>query len=112
MFTSWRPTGLPIEAVLSEIVLSLERANAAVLCAEPGAGKTTIVPLALLESTWLAAGSKILMLQPRRVAARAAAERMAELIGEPIGQRVGYRMSLESRVGPQTRIEVLTEGIL
>ncbi|ABP78288.1 ATP-dependent helicase HrpB [Stutzerimonas stutzeri A1501] len=82
-----------------------------VLQAPPGAGKTTRVPLALLNEAWLG-GQSILMLQPRRVAARAAAERMASELGEKVGETVGYRIRLESRVGPNTRIEVVTEGIL
>ncbi len=84
----------------------------AVLVAPPGAGKTTLVPLALVDEPWLS-GRKILVLEPRRLATRAAAERMAELLGEPgAGGTVGYRMRLETRVGPGTRVEVVTEGIL
>ncbi len=83
-----------------------------VLQAPPGAGKTTAVPLALLlQASWLQ-GRKILLLEPRRLAARAAAHRMASLLGEPVGDRVGYRISLERCVGPNTRIEVVTEGVL
>jgi ATP-dependent helicase HrpB len=81
----------------------------AVLQAPPGAGKTTRVPLALLEH---GVAGKVVVLEPRRLAARAAAERMADTLGEPVGRTVGYRMRGESRVGPETRIEVLTEGIL
>ncbi len=82
------------------------------LIAPPGAGKTTLVPLALLDEPWLA-GRKILVLEPRRLATRAAAERMAALLGEPdAGGTVGYRMRLETRVGHDTRVEVVTEGIL
>ena len=76
-----------------------------------GAGKTTMVPLALLEEEWLG-GQKIIMLEPRRLAARAAAERMSSLLGEPVGKTVGYRMRLDNKVSSQTRIEVITEGIL
>jgi ATP-dependent helicase HrpB len=82
-----------------------------VLQAPPGAGKTTLVPLALLNEPWLA-GQRIVMLEPRRLAARAAARRMAELLGERVGETVGYRVRLDSRVGARTRIEVVTEGIL
>ena len=82
-----------------------------VLEAPPGAGKTTRVPLALLEAPWLD-GQKILMLEPRRLAARAAAERLAAQLGERPGGLVGYRVRLESRVSERTRIEVVTEGIL
>src|SRR5699024_6941189 len=77
----------------------------------PGAGKTTQVPLALLDATWLD-GRKILILEPRRLAARSAAEFMAHQLGEPVGQTVGYRIRFESKVSAATRIEVLTEGIL
>ena len=81
------------------------------LQAAPGAGKTTRVPLALLDEPWLG-GAKIVMLEPRRLAARAAAAYMARLLGEPVGETVGYRVRLDTRVGPKTRIEVVTEGIL
>lgn len=102
---------LPIVDVLPSLIDALAQGDDAVLQAPPGAGKTTVVPLALLDQPWLA-GQKILMLEPRRLAAKAAAERMAELLGEPVGQTVGYRMRLESRVSTATRIEVITEGIL
>src|SRR5690606_13279506 len=77
-----------------------------VLQAPPGAGKAALVPLALLDSDWLA-GKKIILLEPRRLAARAAAERLAQLLGEPVGQTVGYRIRLETRVSAATRIEVV-----
>lgn len=83
----------------------------AVLEAPPGAGKTTLVPLALLEAEWRA-GGKILMLEPRRLAARAAAQRMSDLLGEPVGQTVGYWVRMEHMVSDKTQIEVVTEGIL
>lgn len=102
---------LPIDAVLPNLRQALNDRHEAVLEAPPGAGKTTRVPLALLEETWLA-GQTILMLEPRRLAARAAAERLASELGEKVGETVGYRIRLESRVGPNTRIEVVTEGIL
>jgi ATP-dependent helicase HrpB len=102
---------LPIDAVLPALRQALTARDEAVLEAPPGAGKTTRVPLALLEETWLA-GQSILMLEPRRLAARAAAERLAAELGEKVGETVGYRIRLESRVGPNTRIEVVTEGIL
>lgn len=89
----------------------LDEGTAAVLHAPPGAGKTTGVPLALLGAPWLGDG-RILMLEPRRLAARAAARRMATLLGEPVGGTVGYRVRLDTRVGPRTRIEVVTEGVL
>lgn len=101
---------LPIDAVLPELLAALEERNSAVLVAEPGAGKTTRVPLALLCTTF-ARKSRIIVLEPRRLAARAAARRMAETLGEKPGETVGYRVRMESRVGPKTRIEVVTEGV-
>lgn len=102
---------LPIDAALPALLKALHDRNEVVLQAPPGAGKTTRVPLVLLDQPWLA-GQTIVMLEPRRLAARAAAERMAKEIGEQVGETVGYRIRLESRVGPKTRIEVVTEGIL
>ncbi|OAN48435.1 ATP-dependent helicase HrpB [Magnetospirillum moscoviense] len=102
---------LPIDAVLPAIRSALEGSSGLVLQAPPGAGKTTGVPLALLDAAWLA-GGKIVMLEPRRLAARAAAARMAQTLGESVGQTVGYRIRQDSKVGPATRIEVVTEGIL
>ncbi|MFJ4386078.1 ATP-dependent helicase HrpB [Pseudomonas sp. NPDC089408] len=102
---------LPIDAVLPALRQALENRDEAVLEAPPGAGKTTRVPLALLHEPWLA-GQTILMLEPRRLAARAAAERLASELGEKVGETVGYRIRLDSKVGPKTRIEVVTEGIL
>ncbi len=102
---------LPISAVLDQLKLRLQEANEVVLQAPPGAGKTTVVPLALLDQTWLD-GRKILLLEPRRMAARAAAARMAQLLGEAVGQTVGYRIRMDSCVSGSTRIEVITEGIL
>ena len=103
-------TPLPIDAVLDELAGTLSRTNAAVLVAPPGAGKTTRVPLALLDAEWLG-NKKIIMLEPRRIAARASAERMAKTLGEPVGQTVGYRVRFGSKVSRATRIEVVTEGI-
>lgn len=102
---------LPIDEVLPALRQALRERHEAVLEAPPGAGKTTRVPLALLNEPWLA-GQKILMLEPRRLAARAAAERLASELGEKVGETVGYRIRLDSKVGPDTRIEVVTEGIL
>ncbi|AGI22600.1 ATP-dependent helicase [Pseudomonas sp. ATCC 13867] len=102
---------LPIDSVLPELRQALAARHEVVLEAPPGAGKTTRVPLALLDEPWLA-GQSILMLEPRRLAARAAAERLAAERGERVGETVGYRIRLDSRVGPKTRIEVVTEGIL
>jgi ATP-dependent helicase HrpB len=103
-------TPLPIDAVLDELAGTLARTNAAVLVAPPGAGKTTRVPLALLDAPWLGS-RKIIMLEPRRIAARASAERMAKTLGEPVGKTVGYRVRFGSKVSRATRIEVVTEGI-
>jgi ATP-dependent helicase HrpB len=102
---------LPIESTLPQIRAALGDTTALVLQAPPGAGKTTRVPLALLDEPWLA-GRSILLLEPRRLAARAAAARMASLLGEPVGATVGYRIRFDSQVSSRTRIEVLTEGIL
>ena len=101
---------LPIDDVLPDLLAALARRGMAVLEAPPGAGKTTRVPLALLHSGLVA--GRILMLEPRRLAARAAAERMAETLGQAVGATVGYRMRGETRVSGATRIEVVTEGIL
>src|SRR6218665_941385 len=104
-------TPLPIDAVLPALRQALTERHEAVLEAPPGAGKTTRVPLALLDEAWLA-GQTIIMLEPRRLAARAAAERLASELGEAVGGTVGYRIRLESKVSAATRIEVVTEGIL
>ncbi|WGD29949.1 ATP-dependent helicase HrpB [Ancylobacter sp. WKF20] len=101
---------LPIDDALPGLTAALRARNAAVLVAPPGAGKTTRVPLALLDEPWVE-GRKILVLEPRRIAARAAAERMAATLGESAGQTVGYRARFGSKVGRATRIEVITEGI-
>lgn len=103
-------TPLPIDAVLDELGRTLGAHNTAVLVAPPGAGKTTRVPLALLDAPW-AAGRKIIVLEPRRIAARASAERMAQTLGERAGETVGYRVRFGSKVSRATRIEVVTEGI-
>ncbi len=102
---------LPIEDVLPTLCASLSRTPNAVLTAPPGAGKTTGVPPALLSAPWLG-GNKLLLLEPRRLAARAAAHRMATARNEQVGATVGYRMRLDTKIGPATRIEVVTEGIL
>ena len=101
---------LPVDEALPRLQAALEARNAAVLVAPPGAGKTTRVPLALLDAPWLGTG-KIVMQEPRRLAARAAARRMAQSLGEPVGETVGYRVRLDTRVGPRTRIEVVTDGL-
>lgn len=99
---------LPIDAILPEFVARLKEAGCVVLMAPPGAGKTTRVPLALLPEVT----GRIVMLEPRRLAARAAAERMAQTLGERVGETVGYRIRGEAKVSKSTRIEVVTEGIL
>jgi ATP-dependent helicase HrpB len=101
---------LPIDEVLPQLKAQMAGAQAVVLVAPPGAGKTTVVPLALLGETWRGDG-KILVLEPRRLAARAAAERMARTLGEAVGETVGFRVRLQSRVSARTRIEVVTEGV-
>jgi len=103
-------TGLPIDAALPALRTALANRNAAVLVAPPGAGKTTRVPLVLLEESW-AKNKKILVLEPRRLAARAAATRMAVTLGEQVGDTVGLRVRFGSRVTKRTRIEVVTEGV-
>jgi len=103
-------TDLPIEPLIPEILGALAAAPNLVLEAPPGAGKTTRVPLALLEADW-SKGGKIVVLEPRRLAARGAAARMAAMLGEEIGETVGYRVRLDRKVGPKTRIEVVTTGL-
>jgi ATP-dependent helicase HrpB len=103
-------TSLPIGEALAPLAAALAAGNVAVLVAPPGAGKTTVVPLALMNEAW-AAGGKLIVLEPRRLAARAAATRMAASLGERVGGTVGYRVRLESRVSAATRIEVVTEGV-
>lgn len=101
---------LPIEAVLPDLRRALEARSAAVLVAPPGAGKTTRVPLDLLDAPWLG-GGKVILLEPRRLAARAAAARMAKTLGEEVGGTVGLRVRLGSKISARTRIEVVTEGV-
>jgi ATP-dependent helicase HrpB len=104
------PSALPIQAVLPELLQALQQHAGVVLQAPPGAGKSTGVPLALLDSKKFS--GRILLLEPRRIAARAVAMRMASTRGEAVGDSVGYRTRLDTRVGKHTRIEVVTEGIL
>jgi ATP-dependent helicase HrpB len=101
---------LPIHEALPALKAALTANPCAVLVAPPGAGKTTVVPLALMDQPWVA-GGKIVVLEPRRLAARAAAERMARTLGERAGETVGYRVRLQSRISARTRIEVVTEGV-
>ncbi len=103
--------GYPVEETFADLRLSLLQGNKVVLEAPPGAGKTTLVPLLLMGEGWLE-GRKIIMLEPRRLAARMAAQRMADLLGEKVGETVGYRIRQERKISSRTRIEVVTEGIL
>lgn len=101
---------LPVRAILADLEAALGRHGAAVLVAPPGAGKSTLVPLALLDAPWLS-GKHVLLLEPRRLATRLLARRMADLLGEPLGRTVGYAVRFERVAGPATRLEVLTEGV-
>ena len=101
---------LPVEEIYAPLKAFLANDTTALIIAPPGAGKTTGIPLALLDAPWLA-NQRIILLEPRRLAARAAAARMAETLGEPVGQTVGFRVRGESKVSARTRIEVVTEGI-
>jgi len=101
---------LPIEHIVADLRATLDQGRAAVLRAPPGSGKTTVLPLRLRDAGWLA-GRRIVVLAPRRLAARAAAHRMAVSLGEQVGETVGYRVRFDARVGPATRIEVVTDGL-
>jgi ATP-dependent helicase HrpB len=101
---------LPVEAALPALRAALAQGSNAVLVAPPGAGKTTRAPLALLDEAW-ANARKLILLEPRRLAARAAAQRMARTLGESVGETVGFRVRLQSRISARTRIEVVTEGV-
>ena len=102
---------LPITDILTEVKDTLAESSTLIVHAPPGAGKSTLLPLALLDAPWLE-GKKIIMLEPRRLAARSIAMRMAELLGEKAGQTIGYRIRFETKVSEQTKMEVVTEGIL
>ncbi|MGV3502971.1 MAG: ATP-dependent helicase HrpB [Adhaeribacter sp.] len=102
---------LPVTEIIPAVREHLAARNTLIVNAPPGAGKSTLLPLAVFEEAWLA-GKKILMLEPRRLAAKTIADRMADLLGETVGQTVGYRIRFETRIGEDTRIEVVTEGIL
>ena len=104
-------SGLPIDEAIPELTRALASNHSVVLQAPPGAGKSTVVPLALLEQPWMA-GKRLLMLEPRRLAARAVAHRMAQTLKQGVGATVGYRMRMDTRVSRDTRIEVVTEGVL
>jgi ATP-dependent helicase HrpB len=101
---------LPVDEALPALTAALAEKGSAVLQAPPGAGKTTRVPLALLDQPWLGK-QRIVMLEPRRIAARASARRMASMLGEKVGETVGYRVRHDSKIGPRTRIEVVTDGL-
>nr|WP_320022152.1 ATP-dependent helicase HrpB [uncultured Draconibacterium sp.] len=104
-------TNLPIVDVIGEVKQHLQKENTLIVHAPPGAGKSTVLPLVLLEENWLK-GQKIIMLEPRRLAARSIATRLAELLDEPVGKRVGYRIRFDNCVSKSTQLEVVTEGIL
>ncbi|HEY4772035.1 MAG TPA: helicase-related protein, partial [Steroidobacteraceae bacterium] len=104
-------SGLPIDAALAPLCEALCQHGVAILQAPPGAGKSTVVPLALLDQPWTA-NKRLIMLEPRRLATRAVARRMAQSLGQTVGETVGYRMRLDSRVSRATRVEVVTEGVL
>src|SRR5690606_23167181 len=104
-------TQLPVTEIIPEVKDKLAHKTTLIITAPPGAGKSTLLPLALLDEPWLQ-GKKILMLEPRRLAASSIADRMASLLGEPLGKTVGYRIRFDNRVSAQTKIEVVTEGIL
>lgn len=105
-----RFSDLPVSDALAPLTEALAGGVNAVLAAPPGAGKTTLVPLVLLDAPWMS-GKKIILIEPRRLAARAAARRMAAMLGEEVGGTVGYRMRLDTKVSARTRIEVVTEGV-
>lgn len=102
---------LPVKEIIPDVQKHLNDTNALIVHAPPGAGKSTLLPLALLDEGWLE-GKKMIMLEPRRLAARSIATRMSELLGESVGQTVGYRIRFETKVSDKTKIEVVTEGIL
>jgi len=104
-------SGLPIDQALPSLREALQLNRSAVLQAPPGAGKSTVVPLALLEEPWVR-GKRVVMLEPRRLATRAVAQRMAQTLGESVGRSIGYRMRMDTRVSRDTRVEVVTEGVL
>src|SRR5690349_19219699 len=101
---------LPIHDVIDELKTALSARTSAVLVAPPGAGKTTVAPLALMNEPWVG-GRRLIVLEPRRLAARAAATRMARTLNEAVGERVGYSVRMQSKVSARTRVEVVTEGV-
>ncbi|MEZ5009501.1 MAG: DEAD/DEAH box helicase [Chitinophagales bacterium] len=111
MAFNYQHIDLPVKDIIPQLKKILENESTLILKAPTGAGKSTLVPIALLEEAWLK-GQKIYLLEPRRLAAKTIAMRMAELLGESVGQTVGYRIRFENRISEATRLEVLTEGIL
>src|SRR5665647_3889375 len=103
---------LPIDSLLPALKETLRLRNSAVLVAAPGAGKTTRIPLALMNEPWLSVHKRIVMVEPRRLATRSAARYMASILGQQTGETVGYRVKRDSSVSANTQIEVITEGIL
>ena len=106
---NYKTIDLPVVEVIPDIQEKLLTETTLIVKAPPGAGKSTLVPLTLMEEVWLK-GQKILMLEPRRLAAKTIATRMADLLEEKVGESVGFRIRFENRVGPNTQIEVVTEG--
>jgi ATP-dependent helicase HrpB len=102
---------LPIEAYITEIIATLQQSNNLVLQAEPGAGKSTVVPLSLLKANFLN-GKKIIMLEPRRIAVKTLAFYLAKLLGEKVGERIGYQIRNERNSSKNTLLEIVTEGVL
>ena len=104
-------TDLPINQIIPQLKVALEKEPVIILQAPPGAGKSTILPLEIMNEKWLA-GKKIIMLEPRRLATRSVATRMASLLNESVGETIGYRIRFENKISKNTKIEVVTEGIL
>jgi ATP-dependent helicase HrpB len=104
-------TGLPVTEIIPQVKQHLAKQNTLIVNAPPGAGKSTLLPLVLIDEPWLE-GKKILMLEPRRLAAKTIANRMSDLWGDKVGETIGYRIRFENRITETTRIEVVTEGIL
>jgi len=111
MTFDYQSFNLPVAEVVPDIRKALEKNNTLVIKAPTGAGKSTLLPISLLEEDWLD-GKKIIMLEPRRLAAKTVAMRMADMIGEKAGETIGYRIRFEQKISKQTRLEVVTEGIL
>ena len=108
---NYQSIDLPVKEVIPEVKAKLEEDNTLIIKAPTGAGKSTLLPIALLEEDWLE-GKKIILLEPRRIAAKTIATRMAELLGEQVGETVGYRIRFDNKISAKTRLEVVTEGIL